>query len=186
LLLLKVHYVGDFSIAKPMGDPRARLKEIQHGGNDVRPSKEREQKKNGSGKQHFLQLSICLKHEIQAKSALRTCTSIGRPPTKKSTIAVLRQPLRARKMALPRAACSGWIANGIDAENQKRCFIPLGPVAFGIEETTIRYEMFFVIVSQRICTGRLPGEHGAKVSFAHLPSSSRLRAATSLVSAVAR
>jgi len=89
-------------------------------------------------------------------------------------------------MALPRAACSGWIADGIDAENQKRCFTPLDPVAFGIEETTIRYEMFLVIVSQRIDTGHLVGEHSAKVSFAHLLSSSRLRAAMSFVSAVAR
>jgi hypothetical protein len=52
-----------------------------------------------------------------------------------SVIAVLRLPFRACKMALPQAACSGWLADGIDADNQKRCFVPLGSVALGIEET---------------------------------------------------
>ena len=40
-------------------------------------------------------------------------------PSQKSTVPVLDQPFRACQMALPRAACSEWLANGIDGENQR-------------------------------------------------------------------
>jgi hypothetical protein len=102
-----------------------------------------------------------------ALDSARYCTLARHPLVEKSAIAVRDQPFRTREMGLPRAACAGWLAYGVDAENQKSCFIPLGALAFGVEETTIGDQMFFVIVSQRVGAGRLVGEHGAKVSFAH-------------------
>jgi hypothetical protein len=102
-------------------------------------------------------------HKVSVRHAL----------TKKSTIAVLHQPFRTCEMTLPGAACSGRLAYRVDAENQKSCLVPLGTVAFGIEETTIGDKMFFVIVSQCIGAGRLIGEHRAKVLFAHRSSAIR-------------
>jgi hypothetical protein len=96
-------------------------------------------------------------HKVSVRHAL----------TKKSTIAVLHQPFRTCEMTLPGAACSGRLAYRVDAENQKSCLVPLGTVAFGIEETTIGDKMFFVIVGQRVRAGRLVGEHGARRSSAN-------------------
>jgi len=73
-------------------------------------------------------------------------------------------------MALPGTVGPGRFTHWINTEHQERCFIPLGSVALGIEETPISEEMFLVVVGQRACAGRFIGKLGGKIRLAHVPS----------------
>jgi hypothetical protein len=76
-------------------------------------------------------------------------------------VTVRRQPFGTCEVAFPGAPRSGWLTYGIDAENQKSCFIPLRPVAFGIEEITIGVEMLFVVIGRRLALGASSASMGA-------------------------
>jgi hypothetical protein len=52
-------------------------------------------------------------------------------------------------VALPDAVGACRLTHRVDTEHQERCFIPLGSIALGIEETTISEEMFLAVVDQR-------------------------------------
>ena len=56
-------------------------------------------------------------------------------------------------MALPDTVGAYRLIHWVDTEHQERCFIPLGSVALGVEQTTISEEMFLAVIGQRASAG---------------------------------
>lgn len=69
-------------------------------------------------------------------------------------IAMLRHPSCAGKMASMNALSAFWLALGIDSEQQRDSFTPIGAVGLGIEQSQIELHMHAVIAGERVVLGR--------------------------------
>jgi hypothetical protein len=78
-------------------------------------------------------------------SAPQRGVSVRRAAAQQMTKPVFRHPARPREMRFPGPPCSAGLPGGIDMQDKRRDFAPIGALGFCIQEAQIGYEMLFII-----------------------------------------
>jgi hypothetical protein len=89
------------------------------------------------------------------------------PAFQKMAIAMLRHPLGARQVTLPRESRALGLLCRIDVQDDTRNLGPIRTLSFGVEEAQIGNEMLLIVPGKNVGLGGLVGNWGIKRRLGH-------------------
>jgi hypothetical protein len=92
---------------------------------------------------------------------------VGCPALQEVAIAVLRQPLGARQVALPDASRALGFLRRIDVQDDTRDFGPIRTLGIGVEEAEVGNKMLLVVTGKDLSLGGLVGNWGIERRLGH-------------------